>query len=144
MSHQNKTGRDWLIFIGTLLLVILLTGLILLFLKSANQRQPNLNNLKKFSGRMNYRHLPIPNLSIKNNQTKLGLKDINTIQTWMTFDYLNKAFSLPADYLKTSLNIDSSSYPLLTINHLARLKEGSASSTLDLVQKNISTYLERQ
>jgi hypothetical protein len=41
--------------------------------------------------------------------------DIQSIQSWMTFTYINRIFNLPTDYLKTELNISNSQYPNITI-----------------------------
>ncbi len=42
------------------------------------------------------------------------------IQSWMTFDYLNKVFHLPKTYLQTNLNIQDARYPNISIRQYAR------------------------
>jgi hypothetical protein len=42
------------------------------------------------------------------------------VRSWMTFQYLNKIFGLPPDYLQTHLQISSASYPRLTISSYAK------------------------
>ena len=39
------------------------------------------------------------------------------IQPWMTFDYINRVFHLPPEYLKGHLNITDRHYPRLQIRH---------------------------
>jgi hypothetical protein len=42
------------------------------------------------------------------------------VRSWMTFEYLNKLFALPTDYLQTQLQISNTSYPRLTISSYAK------------------------
>lgn len=44
-----------------------------------------------------------------------GPSDADIIRSWMTFDYVDKIFALPPDYLKTRLQITDTHYPKLTI-----------------------------
>jgi hypothetical protein len=67
--------------------------------------------------------------------------DADVIRTWMTFDYLNKLFALPPDYLKTQLGVTDASYPKLTISKFARDIGQPASSTLMEVQNAVGQYL---
>ncbi|HUO75336.1 MAG TPA: hypothetical protein VMU12_00210 [Candidatus Paceibacterota bacterium] len=45
----------------------------------------------------------------------LTVNDIGVIQSWMTFDYVNRIFALPADQLKTALKITDARYPHLRL-----------------------------
>src|SRR5579872_7402624 len=45
----------------------------------------------------------------------LTATDASSTQAWMTFDYVNRVFTLPPDYLRSTLNISDSRYPRLTI-----------------------------
>jgi len=87
--------------------------------------------------------LPIPSLTRK-TVPALGAQDLSFIASWMTFDYLNKTFGLPADYLKTSLLITDSRYPILTINRYARWRHISADSATTAVSSAIAAYLQRR
>jgi hypothetical protein len=44
---------------------------------------------------------------------------VDAIQDWMTFRYVNNAFNLPPDYLKSNLSITDKKYPDITINKWA-------------------------
>jgi hypothetical protein len=44
-----------------------------------------------------------------------SLADVDLIQRWMTFNYINKVFNLPADYLKINLGIIDKRYPNIII-----------------------------
>jgi hypothetical protein len=58
----------------------------------------------------------------------------------MTFDYIDRAFALPAQYLQSSLNITDSRYPRLTIAEYAQDAKTSQSATLMSVQNAIRSY----
>jgi hypothetical protein len=42
------------------------------------------------------------------------------VQPWMTFDYVNKVFGLPASHLKDALNVRDPRYPNVSISHYAK------------------------
>ena len=64
------------------------------------------------SGELNIHHR---NQGILSNQ-------INGINTWMTFDYINVVFKLPPDYLKDRLAITDPRYPNIRIDRCAKGK----------------------
>ena len=45
----------------------------------------------------------------------LAASDAGIIRSWMTFDYVNKLFALPSEYLQAQLQINNTHYPRLTI-----------------------------
>jgi hypothetical protein len=71
----------------------------------------------------------------------LGVNDAGSIQTWMTFDYVNHLFALPAQYLQTDLAITDSRYPHLTIAEYAEDQHLEQSTFLAQVQNAIRSYL---
>jgi hypothetical protein len=61
------------------------------------------------------------------------------VHSWMTFQYLNKIFALPADYLSTQLQITNAHYPRLTIASYATgagLNESTVVSQVDTAIEN--------
>jgi hypothetical protein len=46
--------------------------------------------------------------------------DIERLQPWMTFAFVNKIFNLPPEFLKESLYITNEKYPNLTIDAAAK------------------------
>ena len=80
-------------------------------------------------------------LNLIAQQRQLTDKDISAIRYWMTFDYLNKVFALPTDYLKTSLAITNPHYPRLSIIDLARSQHQDVNNVLSQVQTAIYYYL---
>jgi hypothetical protein len=75
------------------------------------------------------------------NHPHLTASDASVIRTWMTFDYLNKLFILPPEYLKAQLSITDPAYPKLTVGKFAKDINQSASSTLTEVQNAVGQYL---
>jgi hypothetical protein len=75
------------------------------------------------------------------NHPHLTANDTAVIRTWMTFDYVNRLFVLPPEYLKTQLGITDASYPKLTIGRFARDISQPASTTLMDIQNAVGQYL---
>jgi hypothetical protein len=75
-----------------------------------------------------------PPISQNFHKKKLDLADI---QGWMTFDFLNKAFGLPSDYLKKELVITDRKYPNITIDRWAKNNQENPSILLDRIKKLI-------
>jgi hypothetical protein len=63
---------------------------------------------------------------------------IENIQSWMTFDYLNKVFMLPPEYLQKELAITDNFYPRITIRKAAA--EAMTNQTLYL--KHLQDLIE--
>jgi len=59
------------------------------------------------------------------------------IQSWMTFDYLNKVFHLPKTYLQTELNVQNSRYPDVSIRGYARETGIDSATAIDRVRAAI-------
>ena len=64
---------------------------------------------------------------------------IETIQPWMTFDYLNRTFRLPADYLKTHVPVSATDYPNLSINRYVKANHLDLAQTLNAVKTALRT-----
>ncbi len=58
----------------------------------------------------------------------------------MTFEYLNRAFGLPLDYLQTTLTITDSHYPYLSIARYAHEKNVNEGAFLGQVQAAVRGY----
>lgn len=69
-----------------------------------------------------------------------GLVTANDIQPWMTFDYVNFAFALPANYLRDTLNIKDLNYPRLQIGHYAKNNNLDQQKFLDELKKTVLDY----
>lgn len=64
----------------------------------------------------------------------------NSINNWMTFDYLNVVFKLPPDYLKNNLKINDPRYPNISLNHYIRENNFNSSIFLHNIQNLIINY----
>ncbi|MCX6795182.1 MAG: hypothetical protein NT165_00370 [Candidatus Falkowbacteria bacterium] len=129
MSDKNKNFIYWPVFTSIFLVVFLL----ILFWRFLVSQAPKIN----------YRAIPIP----KENgiiRQSLGLKEIGLIESWMTFDYLNKSFNLPGDYLKVALGIQDKRYPFITIDHYSRLRKISNAAALQLTKQSVANYFPQQ
>ena len=80
------------------------------------------------SGELNIHH---------RNQGTLS-SQINGINTWMTFDYVNVVFKLPPNYLKDGLAITDSRYPNIRIDRYAKEKGENKLQLLFKIQQLIS------
>lgn len=94
-----------------------------------------------FSHRPSYIYRPVRRFFSNHIHRPINVNDINTVQSWMTFDYVNKVFKLPSDYLKNILGVSDSSYPYETIGHYARSKKEKFSVVLTQVQEALHNYL---
>ena len=95
-----------------------------------------------FSHRPSYIYRPVRRFFSNHVHRPINVNDVNTVQSWMTFDYINKVFKLPQDYLKNILGVSSDrNYPNETIGHYARSKKEKFSSVLTQVQEALHNYL---
>ena len=58
--------------------------------------------------------------AILTHHGSLTANDVDAIRPWMTFDYVNKLFNIPGDYLKTHFGITDARYPQLSLAGYAR------------------------
>ena len=82
-------------------------------------------------------------LSAVSNRGPLSVKDTDIIQTWMTFDYLNRAFRLPPDYLRSSLNISDPNYPHILIGRYAKHEGIDSAVYLEKVKSVINDFFKQ-
>ncbi len=78
------------------------------------------------------------NLFSPNRAAPTTTTDINNIQTWMTFDYLNKTFKLPPSLLQTQLGITDQRYPDISIRHFTAETRRNSDQVLKQIQQSIS------
>jgi len=71
----------------------------------------------------------------------LTASDVNVVRPWMTFDYVNRLFNVPSDYLKTKLSITDPSYPRLSISGYASYERSASSIILGQVEQALADYL---
>ena len=74
----------------------------------------------------------------------LTVNDVGSIQTWMTFDYINHIFSLPPQYIQSSLSITDTRYPRMTLAQYAGDIGASQTTVLAHVEQVVQVYLSEK
>ncbi|MCL4405366.1 MAG: hypothetical protein M1361_02360 [Patescibacteria group bacterium] len=74
----------------------------------------------------------------------LTADDVSLITSWMTFDYINRLFKLPEDYLKTSLSVSDSRYPQMSVYAYAKASHTSTATSVAEVSSAVRDYLIKQ
>ena len=87
---------------------------------------------------------PIRRFFSTHSHRTLNVHDINTIKPWMTFDYINKVFKLPSDYLKSALSISNPGYPNISLGSYAKGKNINETDFVTKVQEALHNYLSPQ
>jgi hypothetical protein len=81
--------------------------------------------------------------SIIRNHGPLTVADTSIIRPWMTFDYVNKIFNLPPDYIKTTLAVTDPRYPQLSLGsyakHIATTSNAFAGDVANVVRSYLLT-----
>jgi len=88
------------------------------------------------------KHTPISELLLKNkeaNQTSIA--DVDYIDVWMTFQYINFVFDIPEDYLKGALHIKDPHYPNLPIGRYMKSNNLDKSVWLEEVKRMVREYV---
>lgn len=65
---------------------------------------------------------------------------IDSIQPWMTFNYLNVVFRLPPTYLQNALAITDPRYPNMRIDSYTRVRKLDPSFFLQNLKKALTSY----
>lgn len=65
---------------------------------------------------------------------------VASIQHWMTFDYVNKTFKIPKEYLQQKLLIQDTRYPNRSIRQYAQMHKLDATVFLEQVKSAIQVY----
>ena len=66
---------------------------------------------------------------------------VENIMNWMTFDYINRSFNLPPEYLKGKLNITDKKYPNITIDSWIKKTHQDSNKFLENIKSAINDYL---
>ena len=70
-----------------------------------------------------------------------SITDVQYINAWMTFKYVNFVFDLPENYLKDSLTIDEKSYPNIPIGKYAKNKKLNQAEVMTEVKKLVWNFM---
>lgn len=80
-------------------------------------------------------------LSFHSRPRQLTAADANSIDTWMTFHYINIAFRLPDSYLRGQLNITDQQYPNLTLGKYIATNHLNKTLFIGEIKKVVSDFL---
>lgn len=122
-NGNNSRARkiiEYLIIFAAVILIVLIIVFVLNYLSLRradfiNQRELRFNNFLR-------------------NRGPLTASDVGIISSWMTFDYINKIFNIPADYLKNRLAISDGRYPRISLKTYAREKNSDVVDVLTEVR----------
>ncbi|HEX4103870.1 MAG TPA: hypothetical protein VHZ04_00085 [Candidatus Paceibacterota bacterium] len=135
-SHNNRNNRrmarvvEWVV----IALAVILAVLVVFFVREyLNLRREQILNAREAS----IDH-------VLKGHGPLTASDVDIIQPWMTFDYLNRIFVLPADYLQTALPVTDTHYPHLSITSYARDTNEASAAALTNVQTAIKNYFAQE
>lgn len=71
----------------------------------------------------------------------LTAAEVGVIRPWMTFDYVNRTFGLPADFLKTTFGVADPNYPKLTLSQYSGEEGFNETEFLNAIQVAVAHYL---
>ena len=74
----------------------------------------------------------------------LTAADTKNITSWMTFDFINRVFHVPADYLQNTLQITDIKYPGISLGVYARNHALDEVTFMGQVQTEVAAYLNSQ
>lgn len=130
MPAESKSEK-WIRYALILLAGILAALLITLFFQYENlERAQLVEGWRLRAAGFLVHHAPLP------------VTDATDIRSWMTFDYIDRLFSLPPDYLKAQLDISaSSSYPRITIAAYAKKQNLNVTALTGRVEDAVQAYV---
>jgi hypothetical protein len=74
---------------------------------------------------------------------KISVNDVDFIEGWMTFRYINHIFNLPESFLKTRLNIEDVNYPNIPLGRFAKSANIDSSAFLANIKDILRKYLQQ-
>lgn len=86
--------------------------------------------------------MPISELLLKNKQTnQTSVRDIEYIDAWMTFQYINFVFDIREDYLKEVLYIEDTHYPNLSIGRYIKNQKLDSAVFIKEIKERVFEYM---
>lgn len=70
------------------------------------------------------------------------LKNPASIENWMTFDYVNRIFGLPPQYLQNALPVTNARYPRLTLRSAAKEAKMQETDYVAAVRRAVGLFLK--
>lgn len=89
------------------------------------------------------KHTPISELLLKNKETnRTSVADVDYIDVWMTFQYINFVFDIPENYLKDTFRIEDPHYPNLPIGRYVRSRNLDKNVLLEEIKGKVREYMQ--
>lgn len=127
--EELKRHSDRYIYLVMAVLAIVLVVLFAALIKQyIDLRQAQILNDRAVHLSFTGRRIPLPT-------DRAGL-----VQPWMTFDYVNRIFGLPPQYLVSALKIDSTAYPRVPLYEYAEKRGLSPTVFTKDVQNAVAGY----
>jgi hypothetical protein len=131
----------------TILLLTLLIGLTIAIKIFIHQFETSYYEGEFHRPEINTRHMDrrmvLTDLPDSPQSAKLKTADapsVDSIQPWMTFDYVNVVYKLPTNYLKQILGISNSKYPNVRIDTYGKQSGIDQTLLLTTIKKYVTTY----
>lgn len=124
-GHNIRYIRYVLITLGVILIILF----VFLVVQYRVLRDEQILNDRALRSAALERHAPLPP------------DEASVIRSWMTFDYVNRIFGLPSDYLRSRLDITDSRYPRLSIGSYAKTAGVDVTTLLNNLEAAISFYV---
>ena len=90
---------------------------------------------------LRYRHMA-SNVTFHTRHIRGSEVQVENIQPWMTFGYINQTFMIPEEYLKNRMRITDEKYPNITLNKESITSGVPVSIFLVLIKDDVRTYLD--
>ncbi len=120
--------KKYLVPVTILILLLILLGYTIFSLTQTIQSGVQSGNLRL------QRH---PHEFLTRRSSSTVAFPVVSIQSWMTFDYIEKNFHLPKNYFKTALGITDTRYPFLSLKRFATVQKKSETVIVNEVKQAI-------
>jgi len=138
MPEDIKANKpDKKAVVGYALLIILTILLVVLFFLLARDfriaRRANLGENRSNLIQLLLRH---------KRANEITDKDVEYVDYWMTFGYIDTVFNLPLNYLKDRFNITNSRFPDITLGNYAKAAGLDRAAFITEVKQAVKDYLD--
>jgi heme/copper-type cytochrome/quinol oxidase subunit 2 len=128
-NPRNHRTERYIRYTLTILAVLLLLLVVFFVAQYESLRRAQIISMRQFHvSQLLERHAPI------------SVTSASVVRSWMTFDYINRLFALPPDYLKNNVPITDLQYPKLTISSYVKKNGLNQTTFLDELDATIRNY----
>ena len=130
---KKISPTDSLLIVGTIILLMVFSVFLIRNIQSAHK-----------AGIFKDHQIPpaISNLLLKNKEmNQTSIQDVEFIDTWMTFQYVNFVFSVKEDYLKDALQIDDTKYPNMPIGGYIKRNNLDKTEFINKIKDSVREYM---